>query len=813
MKIHFSTTCCLGVLFAAVSVPSTLTAGQTNNPTLDNPFQTSFRKLPQKPCVSLFTREGRLGCGTSTRETNKGQLLSWSTITSSTTSSSSNYYSQQQLSQNLPKFVAVLNEYEYNLQTVEEIISQSSSNLLQGILVLNQTALSTSTDTAASVVYSSPESSSPRGQNTPSQQLTPDNQYEWNPNGDGLIHKDMYGIPTSFVQDGRIANYIDTVSKQQAVDFLSDLSNQKVSVFDEKIKKFPPIMAEFNMYMGPEDMDSPTCLSWNNTDGSWSPKCLPLGGTSVWALTGSPYVRTQITSSGNRKDRKLEDGQAKQPVILVATNMDATAMFHELSRGANTAAANILTVLMAAKLFGESVTDSLLDSLPNKVIFAFFQGENYGYMGSRSFLRDVAYPGFQCDENGIAASQAKNKNVQNTKMACLNPLRHDLDFMDIGTISSMIAVDQVGILSEKNTFYIHDSGHGYYSDIVTSMSSNDWTIADATAGSLPPTPLSSLVLLSEGQVGGIVLTGYNDAFVEDSFYMSHMDSTDRVSIDLDAIAKAATIVARTALAAAYGNTNDGSAINAITELTSDDGTLNKLASCLFENGNCNLLRNYASMERANDKVENGIDLGIGQSLGNPPNYYTNVYDFRNGQPGVQVDGRIYGGYNGDKAYGENSEDKFLIRPNMLAMSLHGLLNDFLGRSAAMDSSKSSSNLQKCQSISDCSSVQYCSATGDKAVCTGSKLCVCSRSHYHIALDEAIIPSPNNGTGVFIVSKDDAGVSPMYTEPYWSNDIGVQVFRAATGAANWTLGIGIFVAIGCVAATITFKKHLHKEKLY
>jgi Nicastrin. len=409
MKAHCFTTCSLGTIFAVCCLPSLLIAGQGNNPTLDNPFQTSFRKLPQKPCVSLFTRQGRIGCGTSTRETMKGQLLSWSTITSGTSSSGSNYYvTQQKMSQSLSKFVAVLDEYEYNAQTVEEIISLSSSSTLQGILVLNHTALSSSGADDASMVYSSPEASSPRGQNTPSEQITPDNQYEWNPNGDGLIHKDMYGIPTSYVEDGRIAEYIYTVSKQQAMDFLSSLSNQKVSVFDEGIKKFPPIMAEFNMYMGPEDMDSPTCLSWKNTDGSWSPKCLPLGGTSVWALAGSPYDRTQANNIVNR--RRVEDGQNKQPVILVATNMDATAMFHELSRGANTAAANILTVLMAAKLFGESVTDSLLDSLPNKVIFAFFQGENYGYMGSRSFLRDVAYPWFQCDENGMVAAQAKNKN-------------------------------------------------------------------------------------------------------------------------------------------------------------------------------------------------------------------------------------------------------------------------------------------------------------------------------------------------------------------------------------------------------------------
>jgi len=713
----------------------------------------------------------------------------------------SSYYDV--LSKSLPKFIAVVDEYEYNYQTVQQIIDNSDSSLLQGILVLNHTASSS----ASLSSYSSPAPVSPRGEDTAEAQLTPDNDYAWNANGDGLILKDMYGVPTGYVEDETIAEYILTVADRQASDFLSALSNEQANVFDEDIKTFPPIMGEFNMYMGPEGMNSTTCLSWIDTDGQWRPKCLPLGGTSVLGLAGSPYER----GSGSANDDGNEN--SKQPVVMVATNMDATSMFHDLSSGANTAASNILTVLMAAKLFGESVTDNLLDGLQNKVMFAFFQGENYGYMGSRSFLRDVAYPGFQCDDNASVAAMAKNKDDDNPKMACLNPLRHDLDFMDIGDIVTMIAVDQVGILSDNKTFYVHDSGNGYYGDIMTGMSSDDWTIQSASAGSLPPSPLSSLFSLSEGAVGGIVLAGYDTAYAENSFYMSHMDSSDRVTIDLESIAKAATIVARTALAAAYGDANDGSAADTIAELDADDETLNSLAKCLLQNGNCNLLSNYAKMERANSRSEYDADLGIGPSLGKPPSYYPSVFDSRNGQPFVQVNGKSYGAYTAsDTAYGDNTDDKFLIRPSMISMSLHGLLNDYLGRGGS-DGTNDSAELETCSSTSDCSKVEYCPNNGDKSVCTASKVCVCSRAQYHIALDEAIIPSPNNGTGVFVVSDDDEGVSPMYTEPYWSNDIGVHVFRSSGGAANWTLGVGIVASVGCIAATIYLNRRLRKEKLY
>ena len=723
-----------------------------------------------------------------------GRLISWSAVVNS------NYYDK--LSDSLPKFVAVVDEYEYNAQTVAQIVALASSSYsLQGILVLNHTDSS-----SAELAYSSPAPENPRGD-----LYGNDDEYAWNTNGDGLINQDLFGVPTGFVTDDAIASYIYTVANQQATDFLSDLSNESAGVFDEEIRTFPPIMAEFDIYMGPEEMDSKTCLSWVDTDDQWRPKCLPLGGTSVWGLAGSPYER----GSGDADADGNANANDKQPIVMVATNMDATSMFHDLSPGANTAASNILTVLMAAKLFGESVTDDLLDGLQNKVMFAFFQGENYGSLGSRSFLRDVAYPGFECDQNGTVASMAKDKDGENPKMACLSPMRHDLDFVDIGVIKSMIAVDQVGILSDDYTFYVHDSGNGYYANTMAGMGPDGWTVQTATdVGSMPPSPVSSLMSLSGDAVGGILLAGYDEAFAEKSFYMSHMDSTDKITINLEAIAKAATIVARTALAAAYGNADDddGSVVDTIAELDADDETLTALAKCLLENGNCKLLSNYAKMERFNARSEYDADLGIGPSLGNPPSYYPGVFDSRNGQPFVQLDGYNYGAYSGDKVYGDNTDDKFMIRPSMLAMSLHGLLNDYLGRGGS-DGSSDSVEFQTCQSTSDCNNVAYCPNDNDKSVCTASKVCVCPRAHYHVALDEAIIPSPNNGTGLFMVSEDDEGVSPMYTEPYWSNDIGVHVYRASGSAANWTLGIGLVTAAGCIAATIYLNMRLRKVKLY
>ena len=53
------------------------------------------------------------------------------------------------------------------------------------------------------------------------------------------------------------------------------------------------------------------------------------------------------------------------------------------------------------------------------------------------------------------------------------------------------------MLSDEKTFYVHGSngyygGSDYLSSMLTGMSSDDWTIGEAAANPLPPTPLSSL---------------------------------------------------------------------------------------------------------------------------------------------------------------------------------------------------------------------------------------------------------------------------------------------------------------------------------
>jgi len=860
------------------------------NPTLNEPFNAAhFESLPHAPCVSLFHRTGRVGCGTYSRDVMTGRLLDWTTVAAvendDAAADGNRRRRRLEESSTVPPYVAVMEEMYYTSENIAKLV-YFASNLeagddygpideggpLRGVLVLATNATATSDDTNDNnAMHASPEPLSPQGDDTPSASLTVGSSYEWNVNnnGDGLTTVDMYGLPTAYVVDADTASYLRSAASEQSAAVASSSSSGSATLTVENAADaYPSIVSEFNYYMGPggevDDngdavYDSAKCLGWKDTEGEWSPRCAPLGGNSVWSVAGSPVALGYGEENNDGNDGNENNGQ--RPVVLLATSIDSTSMFHDISPGANTAASNILALLLTAHLIGSSVTDDVLDGLSSRIAFGFFQGESYGYIGSRRFLKDVV-GGFQCsDGDGGVPSVYKRKDEAGTSRACLHPIRSDLTFQNLGEVRGMISVDQVGNLGGSKNLYVQggdatdgNAGFaGFLAELMVELSANDEGGYAAQASSmeadedgvvpLPPTPLSSLVQLSGSSVGGAVLTGYDDAFVANSLYHSHLDSTGKFqSIDKDAIASAATLLARSAVAAAYQNAN--AEVDAATAaeyalgilpnaVSSTSETFETLYNCLFVDGNCETFLTHGTVERTNDALRTNSDLGMGVPLGAPPSYYTSIYDSSNGQAFVRASGRYYGsliagekGKDGEviPKYGEDENDAFLVRPTLLEMSIFGLLNDYLGRGSFVtegegegDGSSDNPELKTCKSNGDCSSVSYCSSESSSALvptCAGGS-CICgSRSHYHLALDEALSAAPNLGTGRFEVQDDDEGISALYTEPYWSSYVGVRVYNdAGHGPGVYASSIGAVFALGCLTFVWRLKKMMVKEKVY
>ena len=825
-----------------------------------------------------------------------GRLLDWTSVVSANNDNGDNENNQQeeeevnaaaatsdQQGKSIPPYVAIIEEENYTDENIAKLVLYAEQYTagehygqveeggpLRGVLVVPSSA-TTSDFTSGDIQFTSPESLTPQGDNTPSAQLTVGSSYEWNVNnaGDGLTTTDMYGIPTAYIVDVNTATYLKNVATEQSASLTKSSGEEEATTLDVDAAVYPSILSEFNYYMGPggevdgdgnDVYNSKKCLEWKDNDGEWYPRCAPLGGNSVWAVAGSPVATGYSENENNAEndgEENNDNGNQKKPIILVAASIDSTSMFHDLSPGANTAASNILTLLMAAQLIGSSIKDETLDQLYSQITFAFFQGEGYGYIGSRRFLKDVV-DGFQCSaggEEGVAAVY-KRREENDTIRACLNPTRADLTFQNLGEVRGMISVDQVGNLGGSKNMYVQggeatDGGSGFatfLSEAMIYLSGSDdggymaqaSSVGDQDDGTspLPPTPLSSLVSLSGGAQGGVALTGYDDAFVANSLYHSHLDSTSKFqTIDKDAIAAAATLVARSAVAAAYQNANNEvdyatAAAYALEQIPntvdSSSDTFAKLYKCLFEDGNCDTFLNYGGVERANDAVRTGNDLGMGVPLGTPPNYYTSIYDSSNGQEFVYASGKYWGAMTGGDAkdkdgndiknYGEDETDAFLVRPSLLEMSLSGLLNDFLGRgSFVAQEDGSDPALATCKSSDDCSSVSYCNMDASSSVvptCAGGS-CVCgSRSHYHPALDEALSAAANSPTSRFEIQDDDEGASALYTEPYWSSYVGVRIYNdAGNNPGVYAASIGAVFALACLALVWRLKKTMVKQKVY
>lgn len=582
---------------------------------LDQPFTSSYAKLDHAACYSLFHRKGRAGCGTESHNAQVGQLK----------------YFDGSLPDTDEPYVAVIEEEMLTAQTFETLLGVRGG-LLKGVLVLNATS---EEDGDKSSTFYSPDGQFPRGYGTPSESLNYGYyKYAWNPKGQGLLDYDMHGIPLAYVIDSDVATSLRQESMSEGVG--------------------GSIVAEFNYYMGPENMNSINCLQWKDeASKEWNPKCLPLGGTSVWASAGSPpNPNKNNNGNGNKSNQR--------PVVILAAGMDSTSLFHDLTPGANTAASNILTVLMAARMIGK-LSDNTLDNLPNRIVFALFEGETYGFMGSRSFLRDVYYPGFKCYSNIVYSVPRLGEK---SGRACLNPLRPSLQFSQIGQIKGMISVDQIGRVLGDGVLYVHaDKNKDQYGSFIANVLKYSYTsyykVASATEQNnnygyaYPPSPLTSLLQLSQGAIGGAVLTGYDYAFTNKVPYHSHRDSASLNQMNLQSIAAAATIVARGALAAAYDDGNNdyqnaaNYAMEQISELDANDELLTELSNCLLYDGECDLIRKYSQTEVANERIRTGANFGNPNSLGTPPNYYVGVYNRLYGQPFVLVGDQYYGAYSGN----------------------------------------------------------------------------------------------------------------------------------------------------------------------
>ena len=122
-------------------------------------------------------------------------------------------------------------------------------------------------------------------------------------------------------------------------------------------------------------VDSETCLRRG--------MCLPMGGQSI------------VSSLENATKEGGGDNDDEREVVYVTSRMDTTSMFHDLTPGSEGYVSGLIVQLAAqitlAELLRNDSSPALLkqDDLKRKLVFAYFNGEAYDYLGSKKFVHDL----------------------------------------------------------------------------------------------------------------------------------------------------------------------------------------------------------------------------------------------------------------------------------------------------------------------------------------------------------------------------------------------------------------------------------------
>ncbi|EGG17067.1 nicastrin [Cavenderia fasciculata] len=279
--------------------------------------------------------------------------------------------------------------------------------------------------------------------------------------------------------------------------------------------------------------------------------CAPMGGLSSWA-TFSP----SITSA--------------QPILMVIVPMDTTAFFHDMAIGAqsNTYASVVLTSIMRSLSMVDQSTWNM------QVVFAVFNGERWGYLGSTKFVNDIV--NFKCSEY-----------YDDTNTTCSSPFNSDLAFMNISlsNIQAILELNQIGnplttnakqqLLFAINQVNPNSPQSTIRSNIMSVSDRLNLSVGCQVATDVPELPPSSSMsfLKVSPNIDHAVITDHFGAYTN-NFYNSHQDTSSNVNQQIlqDTITLFATVIDQMA-----GGKNN---------ITVDTTFMNDIFSCLTQSFSC-----------------------------------------------------------------------------------------------------------------------------------------------------------------------------------------------------------------------------------
>ncbi|XP_031245749.1 nicastrin [Mastomys coucha] len=266
--------------------------------------------------------------------------------------------------------------------------------------------------------------------------------------------------------------------------------------------------------------------------------CDPLSDYNVWSM-----LKPINTSGGLEADVR---------VVVAATRLDSRSFFWNVAPGAESAVASFVTQLAAAEALHKAPDAT---TLPRNVMFVFFQGETFDYIGSSRMVYDM--------ENGKFPVRLENID----------------SFVELGQVALRTSLDlwmHTDPMSQKN-----ESVKNQVEDLLATLEKSGAGVPEVVlrrplqSQALPPSSLQRF--LRARNISGVVLADHSGSF-HNRYYQSIYDTAENINVtypewqspdeDLNfvtdtakALANVATVVAR-ALYELAGGTNFSSSIQA-----------------------------------------------------------------------------------------------------------------------------------------------------------------------------------------------------------------------------------------------------------
>ncbi|XP_037537832.1 nicastrin [Nematolebias whitei] len=349
----------------------------------------------------------------------------------------------------------------------------------------------------------------------------------WNPLGNSLSYEE-FDFPIFSIKDDNDTQVI----RQCYMDHNRPL--------DGSAPRYPLCAMQLFSHMSAVT-DTVTCIRRSSINFSLNPEdvCDPLGDFNVWAST-------------NPLNNTAKGHKAGETVIIAAARIDSRSFFFDVAPGAESTAAGLVTLLAAANALRNFTQDNQLN---RTILYTFFHGETFDYIGSSRMVYDME----------------KNQFV-----------------VDLDNVHSVLEIGQVGLHGDSKLWLHSDPVSRKNSSVneeVTKLLNNlnsaakdlNFSVEEPRVTQpLPPSSFQRFLLARP--IPGVVIENHQTSFTN-RFYQSMFDNADYLNVsyppDLTpeeqlnfvtdtakALTKVATMVARTLYVQAGGDKNQSRSIQA-----------------------------------------------------------------------------------------------------------------------------------------------------------------------------------------------------------------------------------------------------------